>query len=49
MAINPADLIAKFKYALDIKAGYIYGKTWEKWSKEKQSAYERAQGPHGND
>lgn len=37
--IRAADLIAKFRYALDNLWGYIYGKTHEMWSEEKQRAY----------
>ena len=40
--IRPTDLIAKFQEALNDTYGYIYGKTHEKWSAEKQSAYNKA-------
>lgn len=40
MSIKPCDLISKFKYALDNKWGYIYGKTHEIWTEEKQRAVE---------
>lgn len=40
--ISTEALIAKFQYALDNKTGYIYGKTWEKWTAAKQEAYEKA-------
>ena len=39
--IRVADLIAKFRYALENAWGYIYGKTHEMWSAEKQAAYAR--------
>lgn len=35
--IKPADLVAKFQYALDNKWGYIYGATCETWTSAKQS------------
>ncbi len=34
-------LIARFRYALDNRWGYIWGKTHELWSAEKQAAYEK--------
>ena len=37
--IKTSDLIAKFQQALDENWGYIYGKTHELWSEEKQKAY----------
>ena len=39
--IKPANLIAKFRQALDEKWGYIYGKTHEMWSSTKQAEYRR--------
>ena len=39
--ISASDLIRKFQEALDGRWGYIYGKTHEMWSKEKQAAYAR--------
>lgn len=39
--IAAGELISKFQYALDNDWGYIYGKTHEMWSKEKQAAYVR--------
>lgn len=37
--INRNDLIAKFQEALDNQWGYIWGKTHEMWSDEKQKEY----------
>lgn len=37
--IKASDLIAKFQQALNEHWGYIYGKTHEMWSEEKQKAY----------
>ena len=37
--IKATDLIAKFQQALDEKWGYIWGKTHEKWTLEKQEQY----------
>lgn len=39
--IRTDDLIGKFQYALSDGWGYIYGKTHEMWSKEKQAEYAR--------
>lgn len=39
--IKASDLIAKFQQALNEHWGYIYGKTHEMWSQEKQLAYEK--------
>lgn len=39
MMIKASDLIAKFQQALDEHWGYIYGKTHEMWSEDKQKAY----------
>lgn len=39
--ITANDLISKFQYALDNHWGYIYGKTHEMWSAQKQAAYAR--------
>ena len=41
MAITPKELIALFQEALDEKYGYIWGKTHEKWSEQKQAEYAR--------
>lgn len=38
--IKPSALIEKFEYALKEKWGYIYGKTHEIWTEEKQKAVE---------
>lgn len=38
MLITPANLIAKFQYALDNDWGYIYGAWHETWTKAKQDA-----------
>lgn len=43
MAINPADLIAKFQYAIDNKWGYIWGTAGVIWTEEKQKAATREQ------
>ena len=37
MSITPANLIAKFQYALDNDWGYIYGAWHETWTKAKQA------------
>lgn len=37
--IRASDLVTKFQQALDEHWGYIYGKTHEMWSEEKQRAY----------
>jgi len=39
--INPADLIAKFQYAIDNNWGYIWGTAGTKWTAEKQAAATR--------
>ena len=39
--ISPSALIQKFQYALDNHWGYIYGKTHEMWTAEKQAEYRR--------
>ena len=39
--IKPADLIAKFKHALDDSWGYIWGTAGEKWTEAKQKAATR--------
>lgn len=39
--IQSKALIEKFQYALNIKAGYIWGKTWELWTAAKQTQYAR--------
>lgn len=46
--ILPNALIEKFQYALNIKVGYIWGKTWEMWSaaKQKQYAHDYANDPN---
>lgn len=41
-AISAAELVVKFKKSLDEGWGYIWGKTHEMWSAEKQAAYEKA-------
>jgi len=39
--INPADLVAKFQYALDNDYGYIWGTAGDKWTAAKQKAATR--------
>ena len=39
--IKPADLIEKFRYALDNKWGYIYGASGQLWTQAKQNAATR--------
>jgi hypothetical protein len=42
LQIKASDLVAKFQQALNEKWGYIWGKTHEWWTREKQDGYKRA-------